>query len=92
MVHADLPNISMIPDLFQQMAVNQDHYDNNEPMWASYHSLDLKELIKKAGFAEDKINMGMAPMLISVPPDSSDPDPSKTVNGMFGFGVFAAQA
>ena len=92
MVHADLPNINMIPDLFQQMTVNQDHYDNNEPMWASYHSLDLKALMQDAGFAEDSIRMDMAPMVISVPPDSSDPDTSKTVNGMFGYGVFAAQA
>lgn len=92
MVHADLPNISMIPDLFQQVSVNQDHYDNNEPMWASYHSLDLQELIVKAGFDADKIRMDMAPMVISVPPDSQDPDTSKTVHGMFGYGVFAAQA
>jgi ubiquinone/menaquinone biosynthesis C-methylase UbiE len=92
MVHADLPNISMIPDLFQQVAVNQDHYDNNEPMWASYHSLDLKDCMQKAGFAEDTIKLDMAPMIISVPPDHTDPDTTKTVHGMFGYGVFAAEA
>ncbi len=36
--------------------------------------------------------MDMAPMIISVPPDRTDPDTSKTVKGMFGYGVFAAQA
>ena len=90
MVHADLPNISMIPDLFQQVAVNQDHYDNNEPMWASYHDLDIKALIGAAGFDADKIYMDMGSMIISVPPSSSNPDTSRTVTGRFGYGIMAA--
>jgi SAM-dependent methyltransferase len=92
MVHADLPNINMIPDLFQQVSVNQDHYDNNEPMWASYHSLDLKECMAKAGFDPATVKLDMSPMLISVPPDHSNPDPDKIVRGQFGYGVFAAEA
>ena len=92
MVHADLPNIDMIPDLFQQVAVNQDHYDNNEPMWASYHSLDLTDCMQQAGFEADAIRMDMAPMVISVPPDHDEPEAGRTVRGQFGLGVFAAEA
>ena len=92
MVHADFPDISKIPDLFQQVSVNQDHYDNNEPMWASYHSLDLKARMQEAGFAQDTIRLDSAPMVISVPPDHNDPRADKTVHGMFGYGVFAAEA
>lgn len=91
MVHADLPNINMIPDLFQQVSVNQDHYDNNEPMWANYHTLDLKDCMLKAGFAADTVRLDSAPMIISVPPDRNDPSTDKTVSGMFGYGVFAAE-
>lgn len=92
MVHADLPNINMIPDLFQQVSVNQDHYDNNEPMWASYHSLDLKTCMQEAGFTAETIRLDMSPMIISVPPDHNDPNPDKLVRGQFGYGVFAAEA
>jgi ubiquinone/menaquinone biosynthesis C-methylase UbiE len=92
MVHADLPDISRIPDLFQQVSVNQDHYDNNEPMWGSYHSLDLKKCMQEAGFASDTIRLEMSPMVVSVPPDHNNPDTSKTVRGQFGYGVFAAEA
>ena len=92
MVHADLPNINLIPDLFQQVSVNQDHYDNNEPMWASYHSLDLPAVMQQAGFGADNVHIDSAPMIISVPPDHSDPSTDKTVSGMFGYGVFAAEA
>jgi hypothetical protein len=82
----------MIPDLFQQVSVNQDHYDNNEPMWASYHSLDLKQIMQDVGFDPETVRLEMSPMIVSVPPDHLDPDPNKTVRGQFGYGVFAAEA
>ncbi len=91
MLHADLPNISMIPDLFQQVSVNQDHYDNNEPMWANYHSLDLTQCMADAGFDPETIKFGKSPMLVSVPPDHNDPDTGKVVRGAFGLGVSVAE-
>jgi SAM-dependent methyltransferase len=90
MVHADLPNISKIPDLFQQVSVNQDHHDNNEPMWGGYWDLDLPKLIEGAGFDAGTIRVDSAPMLITVPPSSADPATDRIVRGMFGYGILAA--
>jgi hypothetical protein len=90
MVHADLPNISRIPDIFQQVAVNQDHYDNNEPLWAGYHDLDLPKLIEAAGFAASTMRMDSGSMIISVPPSTASPGRDRVVRGMFGYGVLAA--
>ena len=90
MVHADLPNISRIPDVFQQVAVNQDHYDNNEPMWAGYHDLDLPRLIEAAGFEAGTIRMDSGSMIISVPPSTESPGRDRIVRGMFGYGILAA--
>ena len=91
MVHADLPNIAMIPDLFQQVTINQDHYDNNEPMWASYHDMNMVEVMQAAGFAADTIRMDLGPMILSVPPSVENPDRTRTAEGRFGFGIMAAE-
>lgn len=90
MVHADLPDIRQIPDLFQQVAVNQDHHDNNEPLWAGYRDMDLPKLIAAAGFDPATIRLDSGPMLLSVPPASADPGPDRLVRGMFGYGILAA--
>ncbi len=91
MIHADLPNVAMIPDLFQQVSVNQDHYDNNEPMWASYHDMNMPKVMVEAGFDQDKVKMDAGSMIISVPPSSDNPDPGRTVVGRFGYGIMAAE-
>jgi len=90
MVHADLPDIRKIPDLFQQVAVNQDHYDNNEPLWGGYRDMDLPKLIAEAGFDPAGIRLDSGPMLVSVPPSSADPATDRVVRGMFGYGIMAA--
>lgn len=90
MVHADLPDIAMIPDLFQQVTINQDHYDNNEPMWAGYHDMNMPEVMQQAGFDRHSIRMDIGPMILSVPPSAAEPDCDRTVAGRFGFGIMAA--
>ena len=35
---------------------------------------------------------GMGSMIISVPPSSENPDPTRTVVGKFGYGIMAAEA
>jgi len=92
MVHADLPDIRRIPDLFQQVAVDQDHYDNNEPLWADYHDMDLQRVLEQAGFTPERIRLEAAPMLIAVPPGALAPAAPRNVRGMFGYGVIAAEA
>lgn len=91
MVHADLPDLRRIPDLFQQVAVDQDHHDNNEPLWADYHDMDLRQALAAAGFAPERIQLDSAPMLIAVPPSTATPEPDRNVRGLFGYGVIAAE-
>jgi SAM-dependent methyltransferase len=90
MLHADLPDIRRIPDLFQQVAVDQDHHDNNEPLWASYYDMDVPAAVAAAGFAPGNLRLAMAPMLIAVPPSSSAPATDQSVRGSFGYGLIEA--
>ena len=91
MVHADLPDIRQLPDLFQQVSIDQDHYDNNEPLWAGYYDLDLMALLQAAGFPSETIAMESAGMLLSLPPSSASPERNRTVTSRFGYGVTSAQ-
>jgi ubiquinone/menaquinone biosynthesis C-methylase UbiE len=90
-LHADLPDIRFLPDLFQQVSVDQDHYDNNEPLWAGYYDLDLRALLQAAGFPPATIELESAGMLLSLPPSSTSPERNRTVTSRFGYGVMSAQ-
>jgi SAM-dependent methyltransferase len=89
MLHADLPNINLIPDLYQRVCVNEDNYDNNEPFWMTMHDRDWAKDATDAGFTDVKLTA--TPLLIALPPENGEPDgEERLVPGQLMFTVLAA--
>jgi SAM-dependent methyltransferase len=87
----DLPNPAFIPDVFQQVVFDGDAHYNNEHFWMRMHDLDWPGIYSRAGFAPERVQLGMAPIPMYVPPSSANPDgPGQWVPGRFGF--FAVHA
>lgn len=51
--HIEQPEYSDAMPLFEQFMRDWDAFNNNEPFWSAMHSLDMKEVMAKAGFARD---------------------------------------
>ncbi len=85
----DLPNVALIPDVFQQVVFDGDAHYNNEHFWMRMHDVDWMGSYERAGFARESVKPGFAPIPMYVPRGSSNPQ-SKWVPGMFGF--FAVHA
>jgi SAM-dependent methyltransferase len=91
MLHVDLPDLSRAPDLLMQVTFEQDHHDNNEPLWNGYLDLDMAAIAREAGFPAEAVVRGTSGMLLSVPPSSHDPDRFRTMRSQFGYGLLAAR-
>ena len=55
MLHLEQPQYSDDMPLYEQFIRDWDAFNNNEPFWSSMHALDLKEVMKDAGFSEDEL-------------------------------------
>jgi ubiquinone/menaquinone biosynthesis C-methylase UbiE len=59
MVHADLPQFAQVDPYSQFLFGNETRY-NNEPFWTTFRTLDLRQMMRDAGFAADNIDIGIA--------------------------------
>ena len=85
----DLPNVALMPDMFQQVVFDGDAHYNNEHFWMRMHDLDWPAQFKRAGFAAEDVKSAFAPFQMFVPPTGADPA-GRWVPGPFGF--FAVHA
>ena len=55
MLHLEQPQYDPDMPLYEQFIRDWDAYNNNEPFWSAMHALDLKQVMREAGFAPDEI-------------------------------------
>lgn len=92
MLHADLPNIKYVPDIYQRVCINEDNYDNNEPFWMTMHDRDWAKDSAEARFVADSIKLTATSMLIALPPEGGDPEAEeKLVPSQLMFTILAAR-
>lgn len=55
MLHVEQPQYTPEMPLYEQFIRDWDAFNNNEPFWSAMHGLDLKQIMREAGFAKDEI-------------------------------------
>lgn len=55
MLHLEQPQYSDAMPFYEQFIRDWDAFNNNEPFWSAMHALDLKTIMKDAGFASDDL-------------------------------------
>ncbi|ESZ87843.1 MAG: SAM-dependent methlyltransferase [Blastomonas sp. CACIA14H2] len=55
MLHLEQPQYSDAMPLYEQFIRDWDAFNNNEPFWSAMHALDLKTIMKDAGFAAEDL-------------------------------------
>ena len=55
MLHLEQPQYSDEMPLYEQFIRDWDAFNNNEPFWSAMHALDLKAIMRDAGFAPDDL-------------------------------------
>jgi ubiquinone/menaquinone biosynthesis C-methylase UbiE len=53
MLHLEQPQYSDDMPLYEQFIRDWDAFNNNEPFWSAMHALDLKSIMKDAGFSAE---------------------------------------
>ena len=69
MVHMELPPAAET-DPYYSFYLDWDAYYNNEPHYAGFRALDLRETVAKAGFAKSKYFQTRIPNWGTVPPEN----------------------
>jgi len=55
MLHLEQPQYSDAMPLYEQFIRDWDAFNNNEPFWSAMHALDLKAIMRDAGFAAEDL-------------------------------------
>ena len=54
MLHLEQPQYSDDMPLYEQFIRDWDAFNNNEPFWSAMHALDLKAIMRDAGFSDEE--------------------------------------
>lgn len=55
MLHLEQPQYGPDMPLYEQFIRDWDAFNNNEPFWSKMHELDLREMLRDAGFGDNEI-------------------------------------